>query len=103
MTGKAPGKTSRKFGGVRAQVSGRGLDFLEVALVWKFPDRILLKQTSKKFASEPPKLLRSPSSSGSMGKLVLALSQFSEVIFKLQGAAKGGRQQKVFDPCFLFS
>ena len=61
------------------EVSGRkfpegGPDFLEVALVWKFPDGILPKQTSKKFASEPPKLLRSPSRSGSMVKLVLALS-----------------------------
>ena len=47
-----------KFGGVRAEVSG-SLDFLEVALMWKFPCGILPKQTSKKFASEPPKLLRS--------------------------------------------
>ena len=31
-----------------------GLDFLEVAVVWKFPYRIPPKQTSKKFASEPP-------------------------------------------------
>ena len=36
-------------------------DFLEVALVWEFPYGILPKQTSKKFASEPRKLLRSPS------------------------------------------
>ena len=44
------------------EVSGRGLDFLEVALVWKlFPHGILPKQTSKKFDSEPPKLLRSHS------------------------------------------
>ena len=45
----------------------------EVALIWKFPYGILPKQTSKKFASEPPKFLRSPSRSGSMRKLVLAL------------------------------
>ena len=32
-----------------------GVDFLEVALVWKFPDGSPPKQTSKKFASEPPK------------------------------------------------
>ena len=77
MTGKAPGGTSRKFGGgggFGRKFPEGGLDFLEVALVWKFPDGILPKQTSKKFASEPPKLLRSPSRSGSMGKLILALS-----------------------------
>ena len=34
---------------------------LEVALVWNFPYAILPKQTSKKIAAEPPKLLRSPS------------------------------------------
>ena len=34
------------------------IDFLEVALVLKFPDGILPKQTSKKFASEPPKPLK---------------------------------------------
>ena len=42
--------------------------------MWIFPYGILLKQTSKKFASEPPKLLRSPSRSSSMRKLVQALS-----------------------------
>ena len=77
VTGKAHGGTSRKFGwgggGVWAEVSG-GPDFLEVALLWKFPYGKLPKQTSKKFASEPPKLLKSPSRSGSMRKLVLALS-----------------------------
>ena len=46
---------------MRAEVSGRGPDFLEVALVWNFSYRILPRQTSKKFASEPPKILRSPS------------------------------------------
>ena len=30
-----------------------GLDFLEVALVWKYPHGTLPKQTSKKFASDP--------------------------------------------------
>ena len=51
-----------------------GLNFLEVALVWKFPYGNLPKQSSKKFASEPPKLLRSLSRSGSMQKLVAELS-----------------------------
>ena len=74
MTGQAPGGISRKFGGFGRKCPEGGLNFLEVALVWKFPDGILPKQTSKKFASEPPKLLRSPSRSGSMGKLVLTLS-----------------------------
>ena len=73
VTGRAPGGTSRKFGFERMFPEG-GLDFLEVALVWKFPYGSLSKQTSKKFASEPPQLLRSPSRSGSMRKLVLALS-----------------------------
>ena len=70
--------SGRDFSEVRGGSGGSflhgGLDFLEVALVWKFPDGSLSKQTSKKFASEPPKLLRSPSRSGSMQKLVLALS-----------------------------
>ena len=74
MTGKAPGGTFRKLGGFRRKFPEGGLDFLKVALVWKFPDGILPKQTSKKFASEPPKVLRSPSRSNSMGMLVLALS-----------------------------
>ena len=81
MTGKAPGGTSWKFGGgggFGRKFPEGGPDFLEVALVWKFPDWILPKQTSKKFASEPPKLPRSPSRSGSMVKLVLALSYCSE-------------------------
>ena len=62
------------LGGFERKFPEGGLDFLEVALVWKFPHGILAKQTSKKFASEPPKLLRSPSRSGSMQKLVGALS-----------------------------
>ena len=61
-------------GGFGREFPEGGPDFLEVALVWEFPYGILPKQTSKKFASEPPKLLRSPSGSGSMQKLVLALS-----------------------------
>ena len=51
-----------------------GLNFLEVALVGKFPYGNLPKQSSKKFASELPKLLKSPSRSGSMRKLVTELS-----------------------------
>ena len=47
---------------------------LEVALVWKFPYGNLPKQSSKKFPSEPPKLLRNPSRSGSMQKLLAELS-----------------------------
>ena len=56
------------------------LNFLEVgvALVWKFPYGNLPKQSSKKFASEPPELLRSPSRSGSMRKLVAELSYCSK-------------------------
>ena len=64
-------------GGFGRKFPEGGPDFLEVALVWKFPYGVLPKQTSKKFASEPPKLLRSPSRSGSMQKLVLALSYVS--------------------------
>ena len=78
MTGKAPGGTSRKFGGgggFGRKFPERGPVFLEVALVWKFPYGIPAKQTSKNFASEPRKLLRSLSRSGSMRKLVLRLSQ----------------------------
>ena len=70
-TGKAHGVTSRSFGGVQAEVSGRGLDFLEVALVWKFPHRMPPKH---KLLRGPHKLLRNSSRSGSMRKLVLALS-----------------------------
>ena len=42
--------------------------------MWKFPYGNRPKQSSKKFASEPPKLLRSPSRSGSIRKLVAELS-----------------------------
>ena len=73
---KAPGGTSRKFGGVRAEVSGKGPRLLRSCLGVEISRRNPPKQTSKKFTSEPPKLLRSPSRSGSMGKLVLALSYF---------------------------
>ena len=65
---------SEVWGGFARKFPEGGLDFLEVAWVWKFPRGILPKQTSKKFTSEPPKLLRSPSRSGSMQKLVGALS-----------------------------
>ena len=79
MTGKAPGGTSREFGGgFGRKFPEGGLDFLEVALVREFPYGVLPRQTSKKFASEPPKLLKSPSRSGSMRKLVLALSYESQ-------------------------
>ena len=61
-------------GGFGRKFPEGGLNFLEVALVWKFPYGNLPKQSSKKFASEPPKLLRSPSRSGSMRKLVAELS-----------------------------
>ena len=62
------------LGGFERKFPEGGLDFLEVALVWKFPHGILPKQTSKKFASEPPRLLRSLSRSCSMRKLVAELS-----------------------------
>ena len=42
---KAPGGNPGKLG---------GLDFLEVALEWKFPYGILPKQSSKKFLQNPP-------------------------------------------------
>ena len=61
-------------GGFGRKFPEGGLNFLEVALVRKFPYGNLPKQSSKKFASEPPKLLRSPSRSGSMRKLVAELS-----------------------------
>ena len=61
-------------GGFGRKFPEGGLNFLEVALVWKFPYGNLPKQSSKKFASEPPKLPRSPSRSGSMRKLVAELS-----------------------------
>ena len=61
-------------GGFRRKFREGGLNFLEVALVWTFPYGNLPKQSSKKFASEPPKLLTSPSRSGSMRKLVAELS-----------------------------
>ena len=61
-------------GGFGRKFSEGDLNFLEVALVWKFPYGNLPKQSFKKFASEPPKLLRSPSRSGSMQKLVAELS-----------------------------
>ena len=48
---------SEVSGGFGRKFPEGGLDFLEVALVWKFPHGILPKQTSKKFDSEPPKLL----------------------------------------------
>ena len=54
----------RRSGGFGQKFPEGGLDFLEVALVWKSPYGILPKQTSKKFASEPPEILRSPSRSG---------------------------------------
>ena len=70
VPGKAPGGTSRKFGGgFGRNFPEGGPDFLEVALVWKFPYGIFPKQTSKKFASEPPKLLRSPSEAVPCGSL----------------------------------
>ena len=61
-------------GGVGRKFPEGGLNFLEVVLVWKFPYGNLPKQSSKKFASEPHKLLRSPSRSGPMRKLVAELS-----------------------------
>ena len=56
------------------KVSRRGPRLLRSCLCAEIPHGILPRQTSKKFASEPPKLLRSPSRSGSMRKLVGALS-----------------------------
>ena len=60
-------------GGFGRKFPEGGLNFLEVALVWKFPNGNHPKQSSKKFASEPPKLLRSPFRSGPMRKLVAEL------------------------------
>ena len=82
----SPGGFGRKF-------PEGGLNFLEGALVWKFPYRNLPKQSSKMFASEPPKLLRSPSRSGPMRKLVAELSYVTRVaksvlkILACQGAS----------------
>ena len=64
----------RSSGGLGQKFPEGGLNFLVVGLVWKFPYGNLPKQSSKKFASEPPKLLRSPSRIGSMRKLVAELS-----------------------------
>ena len=61
-------------GGFGRKFPEGGLNFLEVALVWKFPYGNHPKQSSKKFAPEPPKLLRSPFRSGPMRKLVAELS-----------------------------
>ena len=61
-------------GGFGRKFPEGGLNFLEVALVWKFPHGNHPKQSSKKFSSEPPKLLRSPFRSGPMLKLVAELS-----------------------------
>ena len=53
------------------------------------PYRNLPKQSSKKFASEPPKLLRSPSGSSSMRKLV------AELIWRHgQAGRRSGMQRK---------
>ena len=41
-------------GGFGRKFPEGGLNFLEVVLVWKFPYGNLPKQSSKKFASEPP-------------------------------------------------
>ena len=58
------------WGGFGQKFPEGGLNFLEVALVFKiFPCGNHPKQSSKKFASEPPKLLRSPFRSGPMRKL----------------------------------
>ena len=51
--------------------------------MWKIPYGNLPKQSSKKFASEPPKLLRSPSRSGPMRKLVAELSYFGSHLLTL--------------------
>ena len=61
-------------GGFGRKFPEGGLNFLEAALVWKFPYGNHPKQSSKKFASEPPKLLRSPFRSGPMRRLVAELS-----------------------------
>ena len=50
----------RSFGGFEGSLPEGAPNFLEVALVWEFPHGILPKQNSEKFASEAPKLLRSP-------------------------------------------
>ena len=55
VTGKAPPEgLLGSSGGFARKFPEGGLDFLELALVWKFQDGSLPKQTSKKFASEPP-------------------------------------------------
>ena len=74
MTGKAPGGTSRKFGGVQTEVSGRGPRLLRSCLGLEISIRDP-SEASFLVASEPAKHLRSPFRSGSMRKLVLGLSQ----------------------------
>ena len=78
-------------GGFGWKFPERDLNFLEVALVWKFPYGNLPKQSSKKLASEPPELLRSPSRSSSKRKLVAELSSIvgPENPAKFQGKTKG--------------
>ena len=56
-------------GGVGRKFPEGGTDFLEVALVWKFPYGILSKQTSKRFASETTQTSKKSLQSGSMRKL----------------------------------
>ena len=41
-------------GGVRAEVSGRGLNFLEVALVWKFPYETFRSKVLRSLLRNPP-------------------------------------------------
>ena len=81
-------------GGFGRKFPEGGLNFLEVALVWKFPYGNLPKQSSKKFASEPPKLLRSPSRSSPMRKLVAELSYFTELPFVSSRSCFGDRNEQ---------
>ena len=77
------------LGVVRRKFPEGGLDFLEVALVWTYPHGILPKQTST------PKLQTSPSRSGSMQKLVVALSYESETPILVVPNAVGHRNTQM--------
>ena len=88
----------RDFSEVRGGGGGSGRSFrkrgpklLRSCLVWKFPYGNLPKQSSKKFASEPPKL-RSLSRSGSMRKLVAELSL--KTFWKQSGVAPANQTKE---------
>ena len=58
-------------GAVRAEVSGRGLDFLEVPWYGNFHTESFRSEVLRDLFRNPPKLLSSPFTSSSMQKLVV--------------------------------